>query len=100
MDGSGGRLSRWVVDATAGGSPSVQTGEPEICSNTDLYIRDPQRRVWFAVHIFSQQVWVVTNDKGVYLFFPPTQAIVVNIQSSKYKGNWLGVRLTFLLLVP
>ena len=69
-----GKVSRWAVDATTGGSPSIQTGEPEMCSNTDLYMRDPQRRVWFAVHIFSQQVWVVTNDKGVYLFifFPYT----------------------------
>ena len=67
-----------------------------MCSNTDLYMRDPQRRVWFAVHIFSQQVWAVTNDKGVYLFiFSPTQAIVVSIQPSKYKENWLGCQTYF-----
>ena len=37
-----------------------------MCSNSYLYVGDPQRRVWFALRIFGQLVWVVTSDKVTF----------------------------------
>lgn len=67
------------------------------CVLIPIYICETHSAVFGSQFIFlaSRFGLLLMIRAFIYLFFSPTQAIVVSIQPSKYKENWLGCQTYF-----